>query len=98
MTSPTIQAALDRLKELRDEHRSLTLGEYIAAEEYTNGVMLNQRGLDRGIDPYHLFTHNRTFFLAYASEELVEWCAAHPHLSFAEFERMMLEPEDQSPF
>lgn len=86
MTSPIIRAALDRLKELRDEHRLITQAAYEAAEEATNGVMLNERGKARMIDPYSLFTHNHTYLLAYASEELVEWIEAHPRLSFADYE------------
>lgn len=92
-TSPLIRAALDRMAELRQLHRDAVEADYAAAEEATNGAMLNERGRMRGIHPFHLFTHNRTFFSAYASEELVEWRANHPHMSFAEFERQMLDDE-----
>ena len=93
--STLIRAALDRIAGLRAEHRLIVENDYAKAEEATGGAMLNQRGRMKGIDPFHLFTHNRTFFSAYASEELVEWRAEHPHLSFAEYERMMT---DDQPF
>lgn len=93
MTSPLIRAALDRIAELRAEHRLIIEAEYAQAEIETNGAMLNERGRMRGIHPYDLFTHNRTFFSAYASEEMVEWRAAHPHLSFEDYERMMTDTE-----
>lgn len=94
MTSPIIRAALDRLKEMRDEHRLVTQAAYEAAEEATNGVMLNERGQARMIDPYSLFTHNQTYFRAYASEELVEWMKLHPRVTFADYERAF----DERPF
>lgn len=93
MTSPLIRAALDQIAQLRAEHRLIVEADYAAAVEATNGRMLNDRGLERGISTFDLFTHNRTFFSAYASEELVEWRAAHPHLSFEKFERQMTDPE-----
>lgn len=92
-TSPLIRAALDRIAELRAEHRLIVENDYARAEADTNGAMLNERGRVRGIRPFDLFTHNRTFFSAYASEELVEWRAKNPHLSFAEFERQMTDEE-----
>lgn len=93
MTSTLIRAALDQIAALRAEHRLIIEADYADAEAATNGVMLNERGRMRGINPYALFTHNRTFFSAYASEELVEWRASHPHLSFEEYERQMTNPE-----
>lgn len=93
MTSPLIRAALDQIAALREEHRRIVEADYAAAVEATNGRMLNDRGLDKNISTFDLFTHNRTFFSAYASEELVEWRAKHPHLSFAEFERQMTDSE-----
>lgn len=93
MTSPLIRAALDQMKELRAAHRLTIESDYARAETATNGAMLNERGRVKGIDPWDLFTHNPTFFRAYASPELVEWREAHPHLSFAEYERMMTDTE-----
>lgn len=95
MTSPLIQAALDQQKLLRAEHHLIVESDYAAAELATNGAMLNERGQRAGINPFHLFTHNHTYFLAYASPELVEWREQHPHLPFKDYERAML---DQEPF
>lgn len=73
------------------EHRLIVQAEYEAAERDTNGVMLNARGRAARIDPYSLFTHNQTYFKAYASEELVEWRAQHGHVTFTAFEHNMTE-------
>lgn len=93
MTSPIIRAALDRLKELRDEHRLITQAAYEAAEEATNGALLNERGQARMIDPFSLFTHNHTYLLAYASPELVEWIKEHPRVTFADYEAALTDNE-----
>lgn len=93
MTSPLIRAALDQIAELRQAHRLIVEAEYAQALDATNGRMLNERGRMAGVSTFDLFTHNRTFFSAYASEELVEWRADHPHLSFEEFERQMTDTE-----
>ena len=87
--SPHIRAALNRISELRAEHRLIIENDYQRAEHDTHGVMLNARGKARGIDPYSLFTHNSTYFNAYASEELKEWRATHPRVTFRDFERAM---------
>lgn len=91
-TSPHIRRALDRIKELREEHRLVVLRDFNAAEEATLGAMVNARGRAKGIQPFDLFTHNPTFFRAYATREMLEWRSHHPHLSFAAFERHMFDP------
>lgn len=91
-TSPHIRQALDRIKELREEHRRLVLRDFDAAEEATTGAMVNARGRAKGVQPFDLFTHNPAFFRAYATPEMIEWRALHPHLSFAAFERHMFDP------
>ena len=88
-TSPFIREALDTIAELRAEHRENVENQYRRAEEATNGALLNRRGQERGIDPYSLFTHNSTYFRAYASEELVEWFSRNPRLTFSDYERQM---------
>ena len=93
MTSPLIRAALDQIAQLRAEHRLIVESDYAHAETETNGAMLNERGRMRGIDPFSLFTHNPTYFRAYASPELIEWREAHPHLSFERYERLMTDKE-----
>lgn len=87
--SPIIREALDRLAALRDEHREIRLNYYIRAEEATNGRLLNRRGLAARIDPQEMLQMNGTYIRAYASEELLEWIAANPRLTFAQFERQM---------
>lgn len=94
MTSPFIRFALDRISELRQAHRAYIEADYAEAVEATNGKLLNERGREKGVDSYDLFTHNRTFFSAYASEELVEWRAAHPRMTFESYEHQMFDLDD----
>lgn len=86
-------AAIAELATLRAEHLLLVIAEYTIAEAATNGVMLNANGKARGIDPWQLFRKNRAFVNAYASEELREHLALHPHLTFDSFERQLKEEE-----
>lgn len=94
--SPYIRDALERLSALRDEHRDIRLNYYIHAETATNGRMLNRRGMKAGIDPMRMLEGNGTYIRAYGSEELLEWIAAHPRLTFAKFERQSFENEEQN--
>lgn len=89
--SPIIREALDRIALLRTDHRDYVYSHYLKAEEETRGAMLNERGRAAGIDTFALFTHNSTFLKAYASEELIEWMNENPRLSFADYERQMVE-------
>lgn len=93
-TSPLIRKALDRIAELRAEHRLMVLADFDAAEEATLGAMVNERGRARGVQPFDLFTHNSVYFAAYATEELREWRALHPHVPFSAYERTMTDPEE----
>ena len=93
MMSPTIQQALDRLKELRDEYQALMEAEYLLVHEELNGRLLNRRGEAKGIDPWSLFRSNWTYVKAYGSEELIEWFTLNPRLTFAQYERQMLESD-----
>lgn len=73
----------------------------MAAEEATNGVLLNRKGKERNIDPLRLFTSNHAFAYCYASDELLEWWAKNPRITFPEYERQMYEsapPEDEEPW
>ena len=65
---------------------------YRRALEDCNGVLLNERGKKKKLDPYRLFIGSDIAAYAYASEELIEHWARYPRLSFAAFERQWVEP------
>lgn len=52
------------------EHRRIS---YLAAEDATNGYLLNKAGIARGVDPYQLFSGSDAAARKYASSELLEW-------------------------
>lgn len=74
-------------RECRAEYGQTLYAQYVAAEEATNGAMLNARGRQKAIDAFTLFMGPEVRALAYASEELVEHWETHPRVTFAKFER-----------
>ncbi|AQY02059.1 hypothetical protein [Microbacterium foliorum] len=82
-----ISEAFNAWRECRAEYDETLYAQFNAAEEATNGAMLNVRGREKGIDPFTLFMGNETRARAYASEELIEHWEAHPRITFAKFER-----------
>ena len=74
-------------RECRADYDAVLYTAYEAAEEATNGAMLNARGRQKGVDPFSLFMGPETRALAYASEELVEHWESHPRVTFAAFEK-----------
>lgn len=94
--SPILRDAFEHQRRLRDEFSALRLQQYLDAENATNGALLNADGRRRRIDPMQLFTSNHTFAYRYASEELRDWWAHHPRMTFPEYERQSYEavPDD----
>lgn len=82
-----VSDAFNAWRECRAEYDETLYQQYMAAEEATNGAMLNARGREKGIDPFTLFMGNQTRALAYASEELVEHWETHPRITYAKFEK-----------
>lgn len=82
-----VSDAFSAWRECRAEYDETLYQQYMAAEEATNGAMLNARGREKGIDPFTLFMGNQTRALAYASEELVEHWETHPRITYAMFEQ-----------
>lgn len=82
-----IRDAFADWRECRAEYDETLYAQFEAAEEATWGALLNARGRARGIDPFSLFMGPEVRALAYASEELVEHWAAHPRITFAQFEK-----------
>jgi len=73
------------------EYRVLQEAEYAAAEQATNGVMLNTRGWQRGVDPRDVIYGPPVMLDAYGSEELQEYLRHHPRTTRAAFEREWLD-------
>lgn len=82
-----ISEAFNAWRECRAEYDDTLYAQYEAAEEATNGAMLNARGRHKGVDPFSLFMGTERRALAYASEELVEHWQSHPRVTFAKFEK-----------
>jgi len=82
-----VSDAFNAWRECRAAYDETLYQQYMAAEEATNGAMLNARGREKGIDPFTLFMGNQTRALAYASEELVEHWETHPRITYAMFEK-----------
>lgn len=85
--SAFVKAALELRAEVREAFEDYRLQAYMAAEEATNGYLLNQRGRRAQVDAYSLFMGNEARALAYASEELRDWWRDHPRPVFARYER-----------
>lgn len=64
--------------------------EWIAAEEASNGFLLNAAGVAAGIDPRELWGGNVERARRYASEELKRWWAERPRKTFTEFKAELL--------
>lgn len=82
-----IRDAFTAWRECRADYDNTLYAQYDAAEEATNGAMLNARGREKGVDPFTLFMGNERRALAYASEELVEHWQSHPRVTFSKFEK-----------
>ncbi|MEV7413594.1 phage capsid protein, partial [Streptomyces althioticus] len=59
--------------------------QYMAAEDATNGYLLNKKAQAAGINPVTLFSGPARIAYARASDELKEWWAEHGRLTQAEF-------------
>ena len=74
---------------LRDEYETFVEVQYVEADQALNGVLLSAEGklaFRRGeLDPRDLFTKKRRNIKRWASEELQEWFARNPRMSFPEF-------------
>lgn len=81
-------AAIDQWRQVRGDYQLMLEAHYREAGDACNGVLLNRRGRERGIDPFTLFKGPGVRARAYASEELLEhWRTTRPRVTFEEFER-----------
>lgn len=71
----------------------------VAAEEATNGNMVNRKGRARGINPRTLITGREDAFRRYASDELLEYYSAHHRPTAAAFrgEDTRVQPKATEP-
>lgn len=74
---------------IRDEYETFVELQYVQADQELNGVLLSAEGrlaASRGeLDVRDLFTKKRRSLKRWASEELQEWMARNPRMSFPEF-------------
>ncbi|MGD3112544.1 phage minor capsid protein [Streptomyces sp. YGL11-2] len=79
------QAAYTRA-EIRELYREHCYRQLLAAEDWTNGYLLNRRAAAQGIDPESLFSGPAHVAYAHASEELRRyWAEVEPRLTLAEY-------------
>lgn len=98
MASPIFAAAARQYHACRREYGDHLEDVFSRASDDCNGVLMNARGQRQGVDPFSLFSGNEVRALAYASEELVEWWAKHPRMTFTAFEQQWFElPLDTEP-
>ncbi|MEU7604979.1 phage capsid protein, partial [Streptomyces sp. NPDC041003] len=71
------------IREMYDEHLYV---QWLAAEDYTRGILLNRKSRAAGHDPRALFSGPAHVAYARASEELIRfWEDVSPRITFAEF-------------
>lgn len=81
-------------REARQMYDEYVIRQYLAAEEATNGYLLNPKARAAGHDPTSLFSGPARIAYARASDELKEWWAVHGRLTQAEFlEKVIGEPQ-----
>ncbi|WP_416963100.1 phage minor capsid protein [Streptomyces sp. Agncl-13] len=71
--------------EARAMYEEYVYRQLLAAEDATNGYLLNAKAKAAGINPAELFTGPARIAYARASDELKEWWAQHGRLTQAEF-------------
>ncbi|QKW08050.1 phage capsid protein [Streptomyces sp. NA04227] len=79
------QAAYTRA-EIRELYREHVYRQWLAAEDYCRGYLLNRRAQAQGVDPESLFSGPTHVAYARASEELKRyWAEVEPRLTLAEY-------------
>lgn len=71
--------------QIREMYREHVWAQYLAAEDATNGYLLNRKARAAGVDPATLFTGPAHVAYARASEDLIRWWQDHPRLTLAEY-------------
>ena len=92
MAAPTLWGwYMQQRAVIRAEFEQYRTALYVAADADCKGVLLNQLGLKRGIDPESLFEGPWSRVEKYASEELHQWFLEHPRQTYGEFESYYVE-------
>lgn len=74
----------------RAAYRNTLQRDYFAAEQATNGYLLNAQGQRRGLNPLDLWRQNESYARRWASDELKEWWDANGRLTFDMFAATLL--------
>ncbi|WP_432110793.1 phage minor capsid protein [Streptomyces sp. YPW6] len=72
-------------EEIREMYREHVYAQLLAAEDATNGYLLNPKYRASDVDPLSLFSGPAHIAYARASEELKRWWQDHPRLTLAEY-------------
>ncbi len=96
MASAIFAQAVEQYREIRSEFELVLNAAYLAAEEATNGNLLNARGRAKGIDAWSLFFGPAIRAEAYASEDLKAYWAEHPRTTFEQFEAQSAQRFERS--
>ncbi|MFE5558663.1 phage minor capsid protein [Streptomyces sp. NPDC056544] len=73
-------------EEIREMYREHVYLQVLAAEDYTNGFMLNRKARAAGVDPFSLFSGPAHVAYARASEDLIRfWEEVSPRVTLTEF-------------
>ena len=72
---------------MRDEFECYRHALYQRATDECRGVLLNRRGVHRGIDPYSLFIGPEVRVASYGSDELIEWFKVNGRVTVESFEQ-----------
>jgi hypothetical protein len=76
----------------RADHDALVERQWKAAEDATNGYMVNKAGERRGVSARSLFTSNDATARKYATPELRQWWDDHGRVTLAEHRAELLDP------
>jgi hypothetical protein len=71
--------------QIGEMYREYVFAQVLAAEEATNGYLLNAKAKASGVDPASLFTGPSHIAYARASEELKRWWQDNPRTTLAEY-------------
>ncbi|MFD7103105.1 phage minor capsid protein [Streptomyces celluloflavus] len=72
-------------EQIREMYREHVWAQYMAAEDATNGYLLNRKARAVGVDPASLFTGPAHVAYSRASEDLIRWWQDHPRTTLAEY-------------
>ncbi|WP_043667611.1 phage minor capsid protein [Streptomyces xylophagus] len=72
-------------EQIREMYREHVYAQLLAAEDATNGYLLNRKAQAAGVDPVTLFSGPAHIAYARASEDLIRWWQDHPRLTLTEY-------------